>query len=106
MAPYGITGYLAGNFITVGGEPLRFLGALIIPHAIFEFPAAVITGAAIMQLGLAALSIPKGISLSEGFIAAVAGLTRVALGVVLPLLVIAAAVEVFLTPRIAIWLLG
>jgi uncharacterized membrane protein SpoIIM required for sporulation len=106
MAPYGIIGYLVGNVANAGIEPLRFLGALIIPHAIFEFPAAVIAGAAIMQLGLAALSIPKGMSLSEGFVAAVARLTRVALGVVLPLLVIAAAVEVYLTPRIALWLLG
>lgn len=106
MAPYGITGYLVGNVLHVGGEPLRFLAALILPHAVFEFPAAVIAGAAILQLGLAALSIPKGLSLSEGFVAAIAQLSRIVLGVVLPLLLIAAAVEVFVTPRIALWLLG
>ena len=106
MAPYGITGYLVGNILLVGGEPLQFLAALILPHAIFEFPAAVIAGAAILQLGLAALSIPKGLSLSEGFIAALAQLSRIMLGIVLPLLIVAAAVEVFVTPRIALWLLG
>ncbi len=106
MAPYGITGYLTGNVILAGGEPLRFLAALILPHAVFEFPAAIIAGAAILQLGLAALSIPKGMSLSEGFVTALAHLFRVALGIVLPLLVAAAVVEVYVTPRIALWLLG
>jgi uncharacterized membrane protein SpoIIM required for sporulation len=106
MAPYGIIGYLAGNVMLSGGEPMRFFIALILPHAIFEFPAALIAGAAILKLGLAALSIPKGMSLSEGFVTAFAQLARVALGIVLPLLIVAAAVEVYVTPRIALWLLG
>jgi uncharacterized membrane protein SpoIIM required for sporulation/ABC-type transport system involved in multi-copper enzyme maturation permease subunit len=106
MAPYGITGYLTGNVILAGSDPLRFLTALILPHAVFEFPAAIIAGAAILQLGLAALSIPKGMSLSEGFISALAQLSRVMLGIVLPLLIAAAIVEVYVTPRIALLLLG
>jgi uncharacterized membrane protein SpoIIM required for sporulation len=45
-------------------------------------------------------------SLSEGFISALAQLSRVMLGIVLPLLIAAAIVEVYVTPRIALLLLG
>jgi len=58
-----------------------------------------------LQLGMAAISVPKGGSLGEGWIAAFAEWARIMLGVVLPLLICAAALEVFLTPRVAVWLL-
>jgi uncharacterized membrane protein SpoIIM required for sporulation len=106
MLPIGIIGYYAGNLLLAGQDVSQYLTALVLPHAIFEIPAAILAGAAILRLGLAALSVPKGSSLGEGYIRAMAEWARVGVGLVLPLLVGAAAVEAFITPRIAIWLLS
>jgi len=105
MAPLGIVGYFAGNLALAGQDPWRYLAALVLPHGVLEIPAAVIAGGAMLQLGMAAISVPKGGSLGEGWIAAFAEWARIMLGVVLPLLICAAALEVFLTPRVAVWLL-
>lgn len=106
MAPLGIVGYFAGNIALAGQDPWRYLAALVVPHGILEIPAAVIAGGAMLRLGMAAISVPKGGSLGEGWIAAFAEWARIMLGVVLPLLIAAAALEVFLTPRVAVWLLA
>jgi uncharacterized membrane protein SpoIIM required for sporulation len=105
MTSVGIIGYFAGNVALAGGDALKFLTALVLPHAVLEIPAAVLAGATILRLGLAVLSVPKGESLSEGWIKALAEWARIGLGLVLPLLLAAAALEVFVTPRVAMSLL-
>ncbi|TET80821.1 MAG: hypothetical protein E3J37_10435 [Anaerolineales bacterium] len=105
MVPIGIIGYFAGNVALAGGDTLHFLAALVLPHGVLEVPAAIIAGAAILRLGLAALSVPKGESLGQSWLKSLAEWARIGVGVVLPLLICAAAVEVFITPRIAVWLL-
>jgi uncharacterized membrane protein SpoIIM required for sporulation len=106
MAPVGIVGYFAGNVTIAGLSPARFLSALVLPHAIFEMPAAILAGAAILRLGMAALSVPEGKTLGEGWLNALAEWARLSIGVILPLLILAAAVEVFITPQVAIWIFG
>jgi len=106
MVPVGIIGYFAGNVALAGGNKIKFLTALVLPHAVLEIPAAVLAGATILRLGLAVLSVPKGESLSEGWIKAFAEWARIGLGLVLPLLLAAAAIEVFVTPKVAMFLLG
>ncbi len=106
MAPLGIVGYFAGNFTLAGGSAARLLGGLVLPHALLEIPAAVLAGAAIVQLGLAALSLPKGSSLGASWLEALGRWARLSLGLVLPLILAAAAIEVFVTPRVAMALLA
>jgi len=106
MAPIGITGYLAGNLALAGQNAGLYLAGLVLPHAILEVPAALLAGAAILRLGLAAVSLPKGASLGESWLKALAEWGRIGLGVVFPLLVGASLIEVFVTPLIAAWLLG
>jgi ABC-type transport system involved in multi-copper enzyme maturation permease subunit len=105
MAPVGIIGYFAGNMALAGHDVGRFLLALVLPHAVFEIPAAIVGGAAILQLGLAAISPPRGRSLGQNLLLAFAEWARLLLGLVVPLLAAAAAIEVFVTPRIALLLL-
>jgi ABC-type transport system involved in multi-copper enzyme maturation permease subunit len=105
MAPIGITGYFAGNVGLVGQDVVRFLLALVAPHAVLEVPAAILGGAAILQLGLAVVSPPKGRTLGQNWLFALAEWARISFGLVLPLLAGAAALEVFVTPRLAILLL-
>ena len=104
MAPVGIVGYFAGNFALAGQDASRMVLGLVAPHGILEIPAAILAGAAILQLGLAALSLPKGSSLGESWLMALATWARTILGLVLPLLLAAAALEVYLTPWIAMQL--
>jgi len=106
MIPFGIIGYFTGNIALAGGNPLRFLVALVLPHAILEAPAAVLAGAAVLQLGLSLISPPEGVSLGERWLKAAAVWARVSLGLVLPLLLLAAAIEVFVTPRVALLILS
>jgi uncharacterized membrane protein SpoIIM required for sporulation len=106
MAPIGITGYLAGNLALAGQNAGLYVAGLVLPHATLEVPAAILAGAAILRLGMAAVSLPKGTSLGESWLKAVAEWARIGLGLVVPLLVGASLLEVFVTPRIAAWLLG
>lgn len=102
MAPLGIVGYFAGNFALAGRDPTQLVLSLVAPHGVLEVPATVLAGAAILHLGLAALSLPRGSSLGESWLMALANWARVMLGLVVPLLLAAAALEVYLTPWIAL----
>ncbi len=86
--------------------PALYLAGLVLPHATLEIPAALLAGAAVLRLGLAAVSLPQGTSLGESWLKALAEWARIGLGLVLPLLIGAAMLEVFVTPRVAAWLLG
>jgi uncharacterized membrane protein SpoIIM required for sporulation/ABC-type transport system involved in multi-copper enzyme maturation permease subunit len=105
MAPLIIIGYIFGNLFLAGADAMTYMLALVVPHAIFEVPAAVLAGAAILQLGMAAISQPKGASLGEGWMRALAEWTRIMIGIVVPLMIVAAIVEVFVTPYLALRLL-
>jgi len=106
MAPVGIVGYFAGNMALAGHDAGRFLLALVVPHALLEIPAAIVGGAAILQLGLALISPPQGRSLGQNLLLGFAEWARLFSGLVVPLLAGAAALEVFVTPRIALLLLN
>lgn len=105
MAPIGLVGYFAGNFALAGQDAGRLVLALVAPHAILEVPAALLAGGAILRLGLAAISPPQQRTLGQSWLLSLADWARVSLGLVIPLLAAAAALEVFVTPRVAIQLL-
>jgi len=106
MAPIAIVGYIAGNLCGAGQDAVRILTGLVLPHAIFEVPAAILAGAAALRLGMVVISPGEGSTLGEAWIAALAEWARVMLGLVLPLLLLAALVEAFITPRVALALLN
>ena len=106
MAPIAIVGYLAGNLALAGQNTVLYLSALVLPHAIFEVPAAIIAGGAILNLGMVFISPPRGSSLGESWAKALADWARISLGIVLPLLLLAAFIEAFVTPKIALFLLS
>ena len=90
----------------VGGvfDPVAFL-ALVAPHGIIEIPALVIGGAAGLSLGGVGIGALRG-RYDDGDVAeAIRRTYRVLLGLV-PLFVVAAFIEAFLTPAIASVVLG
>lgn len=105
MVPMSIVGFLAAELMRTGTSPLLFLGAFILPHGIFELPAAVLATAFALKIGASIISGGRR-GESEGFVGALADWIKVFCFVVIPLLMIAAFVEVNITPRIIQYFFG
>ncbi|NDJ53075.1 MAG: ABC transporter permease subunit, partial [Chloroflexi bacterium] len=69
MVPLALVGYLLPQMIAAGIDPLTSW-MLVIPHSIFEIPAAIIAGAAAVRLGATVISPPPGKTLGEGWLIA------------------------------------
>jgi uncharacterized membrane protein SpoIIM required for sporulation len=106
MLPIVIIAYVAANLGAVGGPVGLFLLALVAPHGILEIPAIIIGGAAVVGLGATLTAPAQGKTLGEAMVINLARLVKVMLGVVAPLFFLAALVEVFITPQVAVWLLS
>ncbi len=99
MIPFGIFGFIIGQVVLSGLSPLPFLLG-IIPHGIAEVPAILLAGAAALRLGSIITRPPDDTAVGEAWLRAVGGAIKVGVGVVLPLLIVAAMLEVWLTPRV------
>lgn len=106
MLPFLLIGFFTGTVANMGIPPALFLTAFILPHGIFEIPAIILSGAAILRLGATLSSPAPGRTISEALLHALADWTRTILGLVMPMLLLAALLEVYVTPRVALLLLG
>ena len=104
MIPLAIVGFLAAELANAGTNPLLFLTAFILPHGIFELPAAVLATAFALRVGASLITGSR--REGNGFIGAFADWLKVFIVVVMPLLLIAAVVEANLTPRIVAYFFG
>jgi uncharacterized membrane protein SpoIIM required for sporulation/ABC-type transport system involved in multi-copper enzyme maturation permease subunit len=100
MIPMTIIGFFCGQVPLMGANPVLFFATFVLPHGIVELPAAIIATGLAIRLGAAWVSPPPGLSTREGLLLALANLVKVFLFLVLPLLAIAAMLEVWLTPWI------
>jgi len=106
MLPITIIGYLIETMAATGLSPLTLFTALVLPHGVLELPAILLTGAALLRLGAAMAAPAPGKTIGESWLAALAEWAKIMVGLVAPLFLGAAFLEVFVTPRVAIWLLG
>lgn len=106
MAPWVIVGFAAGQIFLAGENPLLFIAATVLPHAIFELPAIMLAAAAALRWHLTVIAPPPNSTLSEAFITTAAEFTRIFIGLVLPILLLAAFVETFITPQVMIAVYG
>lgn len=106
MLPTTLVGYFAGQVALAGYNPLIFLAAFILPHGILEIPAAILVGAATINLGASLISPPPGKTVLDGWLMSLADWLKIFVGLVLPLLVGAAILEVFVTPNVVVAVLG
>ena len=92
-------GYVAYSFSSIYG--IEFIIAGLTPHGIFEIPAIVFAMAIGMSLGYAAMNAVRreGSILKEARLALGLFLTRIT-----PILILAAIIEVTLTPLLLAWL--
>jgi len=106
MAPLAIVFFFVAQAAHVGYSPALFLVAFVLPHGLLEVPAAGIATALAVRLGATFMSPPRGMTVSDGWLRALADFVKVFVALVLPLLAVAAAVEVHLTPLVAVWAFG
>jgi uncharacterized membrane protein SpoIIM required for sporulation/ABC-type transport system involved in multi-copper enzyme maturation permease subunit len=106
MLPLVLVGYFMASLAPIGISPVLFLTAFVLPHGILEIPAIVLAGGAILRLGATLAAPAQGQGVGEAMLRAIAHWSKVMLGLVIPLLLGAAILEVYLTPRIVALLLG
>ncbi len=106
IVPFGILGWALAQFGALGLTPALFFAA-VIPHSLVEIPAIFLATAAALRMGAVVTDRPPvGTSLGEMLLAALADVVKIGFGVVLPLLVLAALIEVTITPRVVQWVLA
>jgi uncharacterized membrane protein SpoIIM required for sporulation len=102
--PFAVLGYVMGNISAAGISPWPFVLA-IVPHGVAEIPAIMIAGAAALQLGSIVTRPPRNMSVGEAWLRQFADTVKLGSAVVFPLLIVAAFLEVHLTPIVVEWAL-
>lgn len=109
---FGVLGILAyiGNFAFIGGvlplwkmlgiSPLQVFIVGVLPHGIFELPSVVLISSVVLHTGLELVTPKEGRTIGEAFIMSIADLLKIFVGVCVPLLIVAAMVEGWITPHI------
>jgi uncharacterized membrane protein SpoIIM required for sporulation/ABC-type transport system involved in multi-copper enzyme maturation permease subunit len=101
-----LVGLFAGEAAFVGMNPLVFMAVFILPHGLPELTGVVLAMAFGLRLGASIMSPPPGFSISEGLLLSLADLLKVFFLLVIPLLLLAAAVEVYVTPLVVMRFFG
>lgn len=82
----------------LGMNPLPMFIAGVLPHGIFELPALMIGSAVALYMGATLVTPQTGKSMGEVLIELLADWVKIFLGVVVPLLAVAALIEAYVTP--------
>jgi uncharacterized membrane protein SpoIIM required for sporulation len=91
-------GALLGIFQLLGYSPVKLAVYGLLPHGIFEVPALMLASAAMLRIGVGLVTPQVGRSMGEVVLELLADWTKVAMGLVLPMLFIAALIETYVTP--------
>jgi uncharacterized membrane protein SpoIIM required for sporulation/ABC-type transport system involved in multi-copper enzyme maturation permease subunit len=106
MVTFIVLGFIAALVPQVGLSWWLYIEARILPHGLVEIPAIILAGAAILRMGVVMITPEQERTVGEVWLSALGDWAKVTLGVVLPLFLISAFLETFLTPQITRWLLG
>jgi uncharacterized membrane protein SpoIIM required for sporulation len=104
MISLGVAGYLVSLLAYNNVSPWLYFAGFILPHGLLEIPAVILATAAVLQMGAVLATPTPGKTVGEAWLSTLADWVNVMVGVVIPLLFVAAAVEAWITPRIALWL--
>jgi uncharacterized membrane protein SpoIIM required for sporulation len=106
MATMAVLGGILGIVSINGASPILYFGGFILPHGIIEIPAALLATAAVLQAGAILATPTPGRTVGEVFITSMGEWAKIMVGVIIPTLLVAAAIEAWVTPRIALLLFG
>ncbi len=97
-------GYLYQILANNGLPSGLLVTGLILPHGIVEIPAAILATAAVIYAGVKMATPAVTETFGETWVRSIADWTKIMLGVVMPLLIVAALIETWITPQIAMQL--
>ena len=103
LVTFAAVGYLFNGLIS-SGIPAGYLLALILPHGILELPALLLATAATLHAVAVLLAPSKQKGIGEVWIESIAVWFKITLGICMPLFVLAAFIEAFITPQLVLWL--
>ena len=83
-------------------RPLDIFLAGVLPHGIFEIPALMISSAAMLYFGVVMVTPQTGKSMGEVIIELLADWFKIFIGIVIPLLALAALIEAYITPQLLV----
>ena len=98
----GLVGAVLGVFKLIGYSPVLLFAAGLLPHGIFEIPALMLASAIVLRMGAILVTPQIGKSMGQVIIEMLADWLKVFIGVVVPLLVVAALIEAYVTPSILV----
>ncbi|MBN8618856.1 MAG: stage II sporulation protein M [Anaerolineae bacterium] len=104
-AVYFILGYLFSQILAAGYNP-AFMFAAVFTHGIIEIPVIVLATAAALRMGAVVTKPPQGIGVGQAWSMTFGDTLKIALGLVLPGLVLAAFIEAFITPGLVVAVLS
>jgi uncharacterized membrane protein SpoIIM required for sporulation/ABC-type transport system involved in multi-copper enzyme maturation permease subunit len=96
----GLVGAVLGIFKLVGYAPLTLFAAGLLPHGIFEIPALMLSSAIVLRMGAVLVTPQMGKSMGQIALEQLASWLKIFLGLVVPLLALAALIEAYVTPSI------
>ena len=96
----GLIGAVLAFVKIIGYSPSQITLSGILPHGIFELPAIILSSAAVLHIGIMLVTPNSQRSLGEVLIESIADWVKISIGLVFPLLVIAAGIETWVTPSL------
>ncbi|MCP5099138.1 MAG: ABC transporter permease subunit [Chloroflexi bacterium] len=106
MVPWVIISFVATQFHFASENAFTFVLATVVPHGIVELPALLIASAAGLRWHAVVIAPPPEHTLSEAFLIALAEFVRLFVGIVIPMMIVAALLESFVTPRVLLAIYG
>jgi uncharacterized membrane protein SpoIIM required for sporulation/ABC-type transport system involved in multi-copper enzyme maturation permease subunit len=106
MLNIGLIGGVYAILKLLGISPLPIFLAGILPHGIFEIPALMLGSAAVLYIGAVIVTPQTGKSMGEVVLEMMADWAKLFVGIVVPLLAVAALIESYVTPEILMRVIG
>lgn len=106
MLNISLIGGLFALLELLGTNPLPIFLAGVAPHGIFEIPALMIGSAVVLYFGATLVTPQMGKSMGEVVIELLADWAKIFIGLVVPLLAIAAVIEAYITPSLLFQVMG
>ena len=95
-----LVGAVIGVFKIIGYSPALLFAAGLLPHGMFEIPALLLASAVVLRMGAVLVTPQIGKSMGQIMLEQLADWLKVFLGLVVPLLAVAALIEAYVTPSI------
>lgn len=88
-----------GSWLALGGDsPLQFLLGYVLPHGIIELPTAILSAALGLRIGASLMAPPKGFTVGQNILWALAQWAKVWVFVLIPLFVLGGLIEGLISP--------